>query len=58
MALDTALQQYLEPETSYLKADPGYAGRHLAVWDDPWNKPCYLFALMPAGSIVHGQHWT
>ncbi len=21
-------------------------GRHFAVWDDPWPKPCYLFALV------------
>ncbi|BCJ90304.1 aminopeptidase N [Terrihabitans soli] len=21
-------------------------GRHYAVWDDPWPKPCYLFALV------------
>lgn len=26
-------------------------GRHLAVWDDPWAKPCYLFALV-AGSLT------
>ena len=25
-------------------------GRHYAVWEDPWNKPCYLFALV-AGEL-------
>lgn len=27
-------------------------GRHWARWDDPWPKPCYLFALV-AGTLVH-----
>ncbi|MBB6253998.1 aminopeptidase N [Nitrospirillum iridis] len=27
-------------------------GRHWARWEDPWPKPCYLFALV-AGSLVH-----
>ena len=27
------------------------AGRHFAVWEDPWPKPCYLFALV-AGDLT------
>ncbi|SNR91187.1 MULTISPECIES: aminopeptidase N [unclassified Azospirillum] len=27
-------------------------GRHWARWEDPWPKPCYLFALV-AGKLVH-----
>ncbi len=27
------------------------AGRHYAVWEDPWPKPCYLFALV-AGDLA------
>lgn len=27
-------------------------GRHFTVWDDPFPKPCYLFALV-AGDLVH-----
>ncbi|MCS5596123.1 MAG: aminopeptidase N [Alphaproteobacteria bacterium] len=27
-------------------------GRHYTVWEDPWKKPCYLFALV-AGNLVH-----
>ncbi len=27
-------------------------GRHLAVWEDPFLKPCYLFALV-AGDLAH-----
>ncbi|XP_024396860.1 puromycin-sensitive aminopeptidase [Physcomitrium patens] len=26
-------------------------GKHYAVWEDPWTKPCYLFALV-AGHLV------
>ncbi len=34
-------------------------GRHYAVWNDPFPKPCYLFALV-AGDLkaVSGQHTT
>jgi aminopeptidase N len=27
-------------------------GRHFTVWDDPWKKPCYLFALV-VGNLEH-----
>lgn len=27
-------------------------GRHFTVWEDPWKKPCYLFALV-AGDLTH-----
>ncbi|MBP2301044.1 aminopeptidase N [Azospirillum picis] len=29
-------------------------GRHWARWEDPFPKPCYLFALV-AGNLVHGE---
>ncbi|WP_454016638.1 aminopeptidase N [Azospirillum sp. Marseille-Q6669] len=29
-------------------------GRHRAVWEDPYPKPCYLFALV-AGTLVHQE---
>ncbi len=34
-------------------------GRHFAIWDDPFPKPCYLFALV-AGDLLHvsDQHVT
>jgi len=32
-------------------ADADAAGRHFAVWKDPFPKPCYLFALV-AGDLV------
>lgn len=35
------------------------SGRHFAVWDDPFLKPCYLFAMV-AGDLgcVEGEHVT
>ncbi len=27
-------------------------GRHYTIWEDPWPKPCYLFALV-AGDLTH-----
>ena len=32
--------------------DAQVAGRHWAVWADPYKKPCYLFALV-AGDLAH-----
>lgn len=32
-------------------AGDGKAGRHFAVWEDPYPKPCYLFALV-AGDLA------
>ncbi len=31
-------------------------GRHYAVWDDPFPKPCYLFALV-AGDLAYIEDW-
>lgn len=28
--------------------------RHFAVWEDPFKKPCYLFALV-AGDLAHSE---
>lgn len=30
------------------------ACRHFAVWEDPWKKPCYLFALV-AGDLAMSE---
>ena len=29
-------------------------GRHFTVWEDPWPKPCYLFALV-AGKLTKAE---
>jgi aminopeptidase N len=29
-------------------------GRHFTIWEDPWPKPCYLFALV-AGNLVKSE---
>jgi aminopeptidase N len=34
-----------------IEAGPLPDGRHFAVWDDPFPKPCYLFALV-AGTLI------
>lgn len=30
------------------------SGRHFTVWEDPWPKPCYLFALV-AGDLTKAE---
>ncbi|MCY4153106.1 MAG: aminopeptidase N [Aestuariivita sp.] len=29
------------------------SGRNLAIWQDPWPKPCYLFALVAGDLVAH-----
>ena len=33
-------------------------GRHYAIWDDPFAKPSYLFALVAGNVAVHEEHFT
>eukprot|EP00803_Ostreobium_quekettii_P009982 evm.model.scf_576.6 EVM.evm.TU.scf_576.6 scf_576:45484-53102(+) len=33
-------------------------GRHFAVWDDPFPKPCYLFALVAGDLAKHDDKFT
>jgi aminopeptidase N len=33
-------------------------GRHFAVWDDPFKKPCYLFAVVAGNLAVHRDTFT
>ncbi|WP_029013860.1 aminopeptidase N [Niveispirillum irakense] len=33
-------------------------GRHWAQWDDPWPKPCYLFALVAGKLVSIEDHFT
>lgn len=32
-------------------------GQHYAVWEDPYKKPCYLFALVAGNLEVHEDHF-
>jgi len=34
------------------------AGRHFAVWEDPFKKPCYLFALVAGDLAVLRDHFV
>ncbi|KAG2426656.1 hypothetical protein HXX76_012967 [Chlamydomonas incerta] len=33
-------------------------GRHFAVWEDPYPKPCYLFALVAGKLAMKERHYT
>ena len=32
--------------------------RHFAIWEDPFPKPCYLFALVAGDLAVHKDSFT
>ena len=32
--------------------------RHFAVWEDPWRKPCYLFALVAGDLALRESSFT
>ena len=34
------------------------SGRHYAVWEDPFRKPCYLFALVAGDLVCLEDHYT
>ncbi|MGV7121651.1 aminopeptidase N [Sphingopyxis sp. 550A] len=36
----------------------GDAGNHWALWEDPWPKPSYLFALVAGDLVVNRDHFT
>ncbi|MFT3921652.1 MAG: aminopeptidase N [Myxococcales bacterium] len=33
-------------------------GRHFALWEDPFPKPCYLFALVAGNLVARTDHFT
>lgn len=39
-----------------LESGPLADGRHFAIWEDPFPKPCYLFALV-AGELAFVEDW-
>ncbi|MDB5452591.1 MAG: pepN, partial [Caulobacteraceae bacterium] len=49
MEADVRFQRLLS-NGNLVEAGPAGAGRHFAVWNDPFPKPCYLFALV-AGEL-------
>ncbi|QFU09245.1 Aminopeptidase N [Rhodobacteraceae bacterium THAF1] len=38
--------------------DPVEQGDGYAVWQDPWKKPAYLFALVAGDLVAHSDHFT
>ena len=49
---DSALHPVLLSNGNLVETGDLDNGRHYAVWQDPFPKPCYLFALV-AGTLVH-----
>jgi len=43
-----------QEQTEKLMNNKALECRHFAVWEDPFKKPCYLFALV-AGDLAHSQ---
>ncbi|HEX5182065.1 MAG TPA: DUF3458 domain-containing protein [Allosphingosinicella sp.] len=50
MTADAARFPILLSNGNRIAAGAGEGGRHWAEWEDPWPKPCYLFALL-AGTL-------
>ncbi len=51
MEADAAAFPVLLSNGNRVASGPGEGGRHWAEWDDPFPKPCYLFALV-AGELA------
>ncbi|PNR00306.1 aminopeptidase N (plasmid) [Azospirillum argentinense] len=51
---DKALYPVLLSNGNLIESGDLPDGRHRAVWEDPFPKPCYLFALV-AGTLVHQE---
>jgi aminopeptidase N len=51
MTADKAAFPVLLGNGNLLEAGDAEGGKHFAVWEDPWVKPCYLFALV-AGNLA------
>lgn len=41
-----------------IESGDGEAGRHWALWQDPWPKPCYLFALVAGDLAANRDSFT
>jgi aminopeptidase N len=48
---DKKLYPVLLSNGNLIESGDAENGRHFTVWEDPWPKPCYLFALV-AGNLV------
>lgn len=55
---DKALYPVLLSNGNLLEAGDAGGGRHFTVWEDPWPKPCYLFALVAGDLAVKEDSFT
>ncbi|WP_033075565.1 aminopeptidase N [Sphingopyxis sp. MWB1] len=55
---DNAAFPILLSNGNCVAAGEGEDGRHWALWEDPWPKPSYLFALVAGDLVVNRDHFT
>jgi aminopeptidase N len=55
---DKALFPVLLSNGNCIASGDGEEGRHWALWEDPWPKPSYLFALVAGDLVVNRDHFT
>lgn len=55
---DKALYPILLSNGNCVEQGESGAGRHWALWDDPWPKPSYLFALVAGDLVANKDRFT
>jgi aminopeptidase N len=55
---DKTLYPILLSNGNCVEQGEGEAGRHWALWDDPWPKPSYLFALVAGDLVANSDSFT
>lgn len=58
MAGDKALFPILLSNGNCIDKGEGADGQHWALWEDPWPKSSYLFALVAGDLVVNRDHFT
>ena len=58
MAGDKALFPILLSNGNCIEQGDGEGGTHWALWEDPWPKPSYLFALVAGDLVVNRDSFT
>src|SRR3546814_7767965 len=58
MAGDKAAFPILLSNGNIIESGEGEGGTHWALWEDPWPKPSYLFALVAGDLVVNRDRFT
>src|SRR3546814_15292347 len=58
MAGDKAAFPILLSNGHIIESGDGEGGTHWALWEDPWPKPSYLFALVAGHLVVNRARFT